>query len=137
MQWISKLRKKSVANTPYQRIGGEESVTAIANTFYDIMESDSYVKALYDIHPKPLDSIRQTFASYLMMWMGGPDTYTPQKGHPRLRARHLPFQITKSLKEEWMYCMRKTMTMHIKDAQERKALLEALDQLAEHMINTP
>jgi hemoglobin len=126
----------SYPGTPYEAIGGEAKVKALANTFYDIMESDPVAKPLYKIHPKPLDNIRQVFFLYLSMWLGGPNDYEQQRGHPRLRARHLSFPVTPDLKQQWMYCMRKAMHTTVDNISLADQLLDALDQLAEHMINS-
>ena len=123
-------------STPYYRIGGEEKVRALSNTFYDIMETDPLAKELLAIHPLPLQRIRYVFFLYLSLWLGGPDDYQKKFGHPRLRARHLPFSVTPELKAQWMYCMRKAMFKTVDDTALAQQLLEALDQLAEHMINS-
>lgn len=139
MQWLSRWLKPSASKTDtsvYQQIGGEEVVAAIASSFYDIMREDSYAAPLYAMHPKPLDTVRQLFRDYLIMWMGGHDNYTPMRGHPRLRARHLPFKVTPNLKAQWMYCMRKAMHQHVNDSVLTEKVLQELDALASHMINT-
>ena len=131
-----KSDKQIDETTPYYRIGGEEKVRELANRFYDVMENDTYATELLSIHPQPLDRIRHVFFLYLSLWLGGPDIYQQEFGHPRLRARHLPFTVSPALKEQWMYCMRKAMMTTVSDVALAQTLLQALDQLAEHMINT-
>ncbi|MCW8093477.1 group II truncated hemoglobin [Alteromonas sp. ASW11-130] len=133
MNFFRSFKKKPT--TPFEVIGGQATANKIAETFYDIMESDPLVADLLAIHPKPLTRIREVFALYLTMWLGGPNTYEQQFGHPRLRARHLPFIVTPVLKEQWMYCMRKAMFTHVSDKALANKLLASLNQLAEHMIN--
>jgi len=123
--------------TPYEAIGGEKSVKQIANRFYDIMESDPMAAELLAIHPQPLGRIRHVFFLYLTMWLGGPNTFEEKFGHPRLRARHLPFSVTPKLKNQWMYCMRKAMLSTVRDLALAERLLASLNDLAEHMINRP
>lgn len=130
------MQKQQSSRSPFEIIGGAESVALLANRFYDIMESDPYAQELYAIHPKPLDNIRRVFTLYLTMWLGGPNEYEQERGHPRLRARHLPFKVTPSMKAQWMYCMRKAMHETVSDSSVSESLLDALNQLAEHMINT-
>ncbi len=137
---IFSLLNKSKKNTgtpatPYEAIGGEETVRLIANRFYDIMEQDPIAEELLAIHPQPLDRIRHVFFLYLTMWLGGPNEFEKQFGHPRLRARHLGFPVTPALKQQWMYCMRKAMLQTVDNMAIAEKLLDALDQLAEHMIN--
>lgn len=133
----NKNNPTSPAATPYEAIGGEPVVKAIANSFYDIMASDPMARELYALHPQPLDRIRHVFFLYLMMWTGGPDDYQTQFGHPRLRARHLPYTVTPALKAQWMYCMNKAIFLHVADFTLATRLLGALDELATHMINQP
>lgn len=121
--------------TPYQAIGGENTVRQLANRFYDIMENDPVAAELLAIHPQPLDRIRHVFFLYLTMWLGGPNQYEQERGHPRLRARHLPYTVTPKLKAQWMYCMRKAMYECVNDMNIADQLLKALDQLADHMVN--
>ena len=133
---LNKSKKKTESpTTPYEAIGGEDTVRQIANRFYDIMEQDPIAEELLAIHPQPLDRIRHVFFLYLTMWLGGPNEFEKQFGHPRLRARHLGFAVTPALKRQWMYCMRKAMLQTMSDMILAEKLLEALDQLAEHMIN--
>ena len=95
----------SPEKTPYQIIGGEEGARNLANRFYDIMATDPYARPLYDMHPQPLDRIRQVFFEFLSGWLGGPDLFAEKYGHPRLRQRHMPFPIDESLRDQWMHCM--------------------------------
>lgn len=138
MGLFSFLRKKTTpyAGTPYQAIGGDDAVRQLTNRFYDIMSQDPSVAALYALHPQPLDNIRHVFYLYLCMWLGGPTTYVEERGHPRLRARHLPYRITPALKEQWMYCMRKAMFETVSDLALARRILDDLDALAAHMVNS-
>lgn len=139
---LNNLPKKSAkpkhefANTPYSVIGGESKVRALANGFYDNMLLLPEVKSLLAIHPQPMDSIRQRFFEYLSGWLGGPPLFEQKYGHPRLRARHLPFKITSELAEQWMLCMDKALDDHVDDNNIRAQLHEAFSGLAQHMVNT-
>ncbi|MCF2860241.1 group II truncated hemoglobin [Pseudoalteromonas sp. SMS1] len=121
--------------TPYEILGGEQGTLAIANRFYDIMESDPYAKPLYDMHPLPLDRIRQVFFEFLSGWLGGPDLFAEKYGHPRLRMRHMPFPINQALRDQWMYCMDKALDIEVDNPLLREGLRKSFAQLATHMIN--
>ncbi|NMM42484.1 group II truncated hemoglobin [Pseudoalteromonas arctica] len=121
--------------TPYQLMGGEAGTFALANRFYDIMASDEYAKPLYDMHPQPLDRIRQVFFEFLSGWLGGPDLFVEKHGHPMLRKRHMPFLIDQNLREQWMYCMNKALDAEIDNPLLREGLRKSLAQLASHMVN--
>ena len=121
--------------TPYEIIGGEAGTRAIANRFYDIMASDEYAKPLYDMHPLPLDRIRQVFFEFLSGWLCGPNLFTEKHGQPMLRKRHMPFTINKDLRDQWMYCMNKTLDIEVDNPLLREGLKQSFGQLATHMIN--
>lgn len=121
-------------NTPYDHMG-EEGVRALANAFYDIMESDVHAQELLAIHPQPLDKIRHKFFMFLSGWTGGPDLFVEEYGHPRLRARHLPFPVDKLLRDQWMYCMDKALAQTVNNPMIREHLRQAFAQMATHMIN--
>jgi len=123
--------------TAYQLIGEIEGTRRLANAFYDIMETDPALSALLAIHPLPLDSVREKFYLFLSGWLGGPDLFVQQYGHPRLRMRHLPFTVTPALKIQWMMCMDKAMQRTIDNQDLIQTLHHAFDGLAEHMINSP
>ncbi|MBQ4834595.1 group II truncated hemoglobin [Pseudoalteromonas sp. MMG010] len=121
--------------TPYEIIGGEAGARAIANRFYDIMATDEYAKPLYDMHPQPLDRIRQVFFEFLSGWLGGPELFVENHGQPMLRKRHMAFPIDESLRDQWMHCMNKTLDIEIDNPLLREGLRQSLTQLASHMIN--
>ncbi|TGE76419.1 globin [Pseudoalteromonas sp. KS88] len=121
--------------TPYQMMGGEQGARALSDRFYDIMASDEYAKPLYDMHPQPLDRIRQVFFEFLSGWLGGPDLFVEQHGHPMLRKRHMPFPIDQDLRDQWMHCMNKALDAEIDNPLLREGLRKSLAQLASHMIN--
>lgn len=124
------------AETPYQRIGGEQQVRRLANLFYDYMENDAHVKPLLAIHPKPMDSIRIRFFEFLSGWLGGPPLFEQKYGHPRLRARHLPYQIDSKQRDMWMLCMNQALDDVVTDKLLKKQLQASFYQLATHMINS-
>ncbi len=132
---LNKLFKKKPA-TAYDAIGGEQGTRRLANRFYDIMESDPVATELLALHPKPMDKIRQKFFEYLSGWLGGPPLYETQYGHPRLRARHLPFTVTEQMVEQWLYCMNKALDEVVEDSQLREAIRQPITQLAHHMKNS-
>ena len=121
--------------TPYQMMGGEQGARALSDRFYDIMASDEYAKPLYDMHPQPLDRIRQVFFEFLSGWLGGPDLFVEKHGHPMLRKRHMSFPIDQDLRDQWMHCMNKALDAEIDNPLLREGLRKSLAQLASHMIN--
>ena len=125
----------SPEKTPYSLMGGEAGARALANRFYDIMAEEEYAKPLYDMHPQPLDRIRQVFFEFLSGWLGGPDLFVEKYGHPMLRKRHMPFPIDQDLRDQWMFCMNKALDIEVDNPVLREGLKQSLAQLATHMIN--
>ncbi len=107
----------------------------LANRFYDIMETAPEAKELYAIHPLPLTQIRQKFFEFLSGWLGGPPLFEQQYGHPRLRARHLPFTVNQQLRDQWMFCMEQALDEVVENKLLRDGIRQSLGQLASHMIN--
>lgn len=116
-------------------MGGEAAVRRLANRFYDVMETAPEAHELLAIHPQPLDAIRQKFFEFLSGWLGGPALFEEKYGHPRLRARHLPFTVNQQLRDQWMFCMNQALDEVVEDAMLREGLRQSLGQLASHMIN--
>lgn len=121
--------------TPYQLMGGEETVRQLANRFYDIMATAPQAAELYAIHPLPLDNIRQKFFEFLSGWLGGPALFEQKYGHPRLRARHMPFTVNKQLRDQWMFCMDQALDEVVQNKTLREGIRQSIGQLASHMIN--
>ena len=91
--------------TTYELMGGEEGVRALVDRFYDLMDLDQAYAGIRQMHPQDLTSSREKLYLFLSGWMGGPDLYVQQYGHPRLRARHLPFPIGLRERDQWLQCM--------------------------------
>ncbi|PCI58268.1 MAG: hemoglobin-like protein [Methylophilaceae bacterium] len=96
-------------STFYELLGGEadgkETIRELVETFYDIMDSDPKAAELRAIHKPDLTEAREKLFMFLTGWTGGPQLYMERYGHPRLRARHMPFSIGESERDQWMYCM--------------------------------
>lgn len=121
--------------TPYEQLGGEPIVRQLVHRFYELMDTLPEAWSIRQLHPESLQGSEQKLFQYLSGWLGGPDLYVQQFGHPRLRARHLPFPIASRERDEWMLCMRLASEEVIADAALRDWLAGALAGLADHMRN--
>lgn len=126
-----------MSDVPYVRIGGEAAVRRLVDCFYDHMDTLAEATELRALHPPSLDGSRDKLTWYLTGWLGGPPVYVERFGHPRLRARHIPFTIGTREKEQWMMCMRRALAETVVDAELRGFLDETMDKLADHMRNQP
>ena len=98
------------APTPYAALGGEPGVRALVDRFYDLMDLEPAYAGIRALHPGVLDGSRDKLYWFLCGWLGGPDHYVQRHGHPRLRARHLPYSIGIAERDQWLACM--TQAMH-------------------------
>lgn len=120
----------------YQRLpGGEATLRRLVDRFYDLMEADPAYAVLRAQHPPQLDRAREKLFWYLCGWTGGEPHYTARFGHPRLRARHLPFAIGERERDQWLACMRRACVDTGLAPALREELLAALAPLADWMRN--
>lgn len=121
--------------TPYQLLGGESVLRRLVDRFYDIMDSDPRARELRAVHGPDLTHSRDKLFMFLSGWLGGPSLYIEKYGHPRLRARHLPFAVDETARDQWMLCMRQAMDEIPMEDALRKHLDEALFNTADFMRN--
>ncbi|MES9926160.1 MAG: group II truncated hemoglobin [Candidatus Thiodiazotropha endolucinida] len=121
--------------TPYEKIGGEAAVSELVDRFYNLMDQQQEAKKIRDLHAKSLKISREKLFLFLSGWLGGPDLYVQKYGHPRLRARHLPFSIGIEERDQWIYCMRKALSAMNLDAKLQEELNQAFFRTADFMRN--
>lgn len=99
-------------DTPWHRLGGSDAVKALAEAFYDDMEvHEPALTAVHHQDPpgKVSRRSRERFGSFLVFWLGGPQDYVEQNGHPRLRMRHANVQVSLALRDAWLRSMGRAM----------------------------
>jgi len=121
--------------THYQRIGGEAKVHALVQCFYELMDTLPEAYGIRKLHQQDLQSANDKLFKFLSGWMGGPQLYVEQYGHPMLRRRHLPFPIGNAERDQWMLCMNQALDEVVEDAALRKELSDAFTKVADHMRN--
>jgi len=122
-------------STPYAMIGGEQTLLNLVDRFYFYMDALPEVQGIRAIHQHNLSSAKDKLFKFLSGWLGGPNLFIEEFGHPMLRARHLPFVIGESERDQWMLCMNKALAELAMDSQLKINIQNALQQLATHMIN--
>jgi hemoglobin len=123
--------------TPFEQIGGADKLRELVDRFYDLMDLEPEFAGIRAMHPTPLDSSRDKLYWFLSGWMGGPSLYIERFGHPRLRARHLPFAIASDERDQWLRCMAWAMQDVGIEESMRLRLMESFYQTADWMRNTP
>lgn len=96
----------SAESTPYDALGGESVVRAIAAAFYDEMDANPAYRELRALHDDDdLTESKRVLFIFLSGWLGGPQLYMQERGHPRLRMRHAHVPITPAMRDQWLGCM--------------------------------
>ncbi len=121
--------------THYERLGGAQTLRRLVDRFYDLMDEDPDYYGIRKLHPRDLTSSREKLFMFLSGWTGGPPLYVDRFGHPRLRARHLPFPIGKAERDQWLACMFRAMEDVGVEETLRKELAQAFARTADHMRN--
>lgn len=121
--------------TLFEQLGGETVIRQLVDRFYDLMDSKTEAAGIRALHPADLTESRDKLFWFLVGWSGGPQMYVERFGHPRLRARHLPFPIGESERDQWLWCMNQALDEIITDGLARTQLSRNFMQLADFMRN--
>lgn len=113
---------------------GEEKLHQLVDAFYSRVGRHP---DLTPIFPDDLTETARKQKQFLTQFLGGPALYSLEHGHPMLRARHLPFEITETRAKAWLSCMSAAMDEVGLDGMLREQIFSKLIQTANHMINTP
>ncbi len=119
----------------YEKIGGEAMVGKLADRFYELMDTVPQFAELRAMHPPSLAGSRDKLFKFLSGWFGGPDLFVQEYGHPRLRARHMPFAIGTLERDQWVACMVLAMEDVGIEEDIRKVLLNNFFNTADFMRN--
>ena len=128
--------------TVYEMVGGQAFFDELVDRFYDAVEGDALLRPMY---PRDMRRSRERLAGFLAEYWGGPPRYSEERGHPRLRMRHLPFVIGWAERDAWMAHM--TASLEVATLADgsgrplpreiRAAMFDHFDNAATHLINKP
>ena len=121
--------------TTYEEVGGDAGVARLCDRFYALLDSVPQVAELRALHPGALTGSRDKLYMFLSGWFGGPDLFVEKFGHPRLRARHMPFAIGTKERDQWVACMVLAMEQVGIEEGVRKKLLQNFFNTADFMRN--
>jgi hemoglobin len=123
--------------TAFDLLGGQPVIDRLVDDFYDRMESLPQAQGIRAMHAADLGPMRELLKKYLSEWLGGPKRYSSERGHPMLRARHLPFRIGLAERDAWMLCMNQALDAMLCEPEVREHIRAALANLADWMRNRP
>lgn len=119
--------------TLYDRLGAE-NLKEMLDSFYDLVFEDERINFMFANTPKEV--IKEKQFLFLTQFLGGPDLYSQQYGHPKMRARHLPHSITESKAIAWLQCMNTAVYRLPISDELKKELFSCFPKVAFHMVNT-
>src|SRR4051794_355287 len=116
----------------FSRVGAE-GFTRLVAAFYRQVRSDDILGPMYPAHD--LEGAEQRLRDFLIYRFGGPHRYIEQRGHPRLRARHIPFRVDQAARDRWMRLKNHALTEAELPAEAELGLRAFLEQMSTFMIN--
>lgn len=117
----------------YERVGGAATFRQLAREFYQGVESDPPLRAMYP--EEDLGPAEDRLRLFLEQYWGGPKTYGETRGHPRLRIRHAPFVITPTQRDRWVHHMMAAVdTLGLEESDDAE-LRDYLVRAAQFMVN--
>jgi hemoglobin len=117
----------------YELGGGEPAFRLLVQRFYAAVAADPVLRAVYP--EEDLAGATERLTLFLIQYWGGPQTYSEQRGHPRLRMRHQPFAIGQTERDAWLRHMRAAVESLDLAPAVRKALLDYFETASTAMIN--
>jgi hemoglobin len=118
--------------TLYDQMGGAETIRRIVDAFYPRVQADPDLKELF---PGDISAVMEKQYLFLTQFFGGPALYNEKHGHPRLRARHMPFPVDERRARAWLGCMKAALDEVGLEGEVREQVWQRLSFTAGHMIN--
>lgn len=120
----------------YELVGETAYFERLATAFYRHVGAAPELLALYP-EPENLAPAARRLALFLAQYWGGPTTYSEERGHPRLRMRHMPFRVDSAARDQWLRCFTAALDECPVAAPLRSAILEHATNAANFLVNTP
>jgi hemoglobin len=119
----------------YEAIGGEPAFRQLVHRFYAEVAADPQLRPLYP--SRDLSLAEEHLRLFLIQYWGGPPTYNELRGHPRLRMRHVHFDIGPAERDAWLRHMRTAMDELALDPEQDAQLWDYLVMAAHSLVNRP
>lgn len=123
-----------MTDTFYDQVGGAETFRKLVAAFYDGVRSDEPLRAMYP--EEDLEPAERRLRMFLEQYWGGPTTYSQERGHPRLRMRHMPFAVTPDMRDRWLLHMMSAVDGLDLDPTHDLVLRDYLTRAAYSLVNT-
>jgi hemoglobin len=118
----------------WEQVGGRPTFERLVREFYRGVAGDPVLLALYP--EQDLEPAIQRLTGFLEQYWGGPTTYSQERGHPRLRMRHMPFKVNPDQRDRWLKHMRAAVDSLELPPLQDATLWAYLERAAHAMVNT-
>jgi hemoglobin len=118
----------------FDAVGGEPTFRRLVDAFYAGVAGDPLLRPMYP--DDDLDAAADRLTLFLIQYWGGPTTYSATRGHPRLRLRHAPFQVSPAARDAWLTHMRVAVDSLQLSEPHRSTLWDYLERAAHFMVNS-
>jgi hemoglobin len=118
----------------FDTVGGEPTFRKLVDEFYAGVATDPLLRPLYP--EEDLGPAAERLTLFLMQYWGGPNTYSAERGHPRLRMRHAPFRVGPAERDAWLHHMRRAVDSLDLPPDQYATLWDYLERAAYFMVNT-
>ena len=122
-------------STPYDDFGGEAFFERLVGAFYARVAHDPILRPMYP--DDELEAAERRLRLFLMQYWGGPTTYSDERGHPKLRMRHMDFRIDAAARDRWLSLMHDAMVEQDLTDEQETQLWMYLVSAAFAMQNVP
>jgi len=114
---------------------GEDGFRAIVRDFYAAVKEDDLIGPMYP--QDDWEGSEKRFFDFLCFRFGAVETYLKERGHPRLRMRHMPFRIGVKERDRWLQIMGASLDNNVENLAMRQQMVEFFSQVADFMRNVP
>ncbi|MCQ1947287.1 MULTISPECIES: globin [unclassified Arthrobacter] len=118
----------------YEAVGGHPTFVKLVDVFYAGVAEDPLMRPMYP--EEDLGPAKERLLLFLEQYWGGPKTYGEQRGHPRLRMRHMPFIVTPAARDAWLRHMRAAVDSLELSPLHEGTLWDYLERAAHSMVNS-
>jgi hemoglobin len=118
----------------YAQVGGRATFQKIVDVFYDQVAEDDDFKAMYP--EEDLGPAKNRLLMFLEQYWGGPRRYQAERGHPRLRMRHMPFRVDAAARDTWLKYMHTAVKSVGLSPMHEAELWDYLERAAHSMVNS-
>lgn len=122
------------ASSFYDEIGGHDTFARLVHVFYRNVAADDVLQPMYPAHD--MAGAERRLCMFLEQYWGGPTTYSQERGHPRLRMRHVAFHVNPDARDRWLAHMRTALDELELPPLHEATLWDYLQRAAHSLVNT-